>query len=56
MGWVQLPLWALVTFGAYSLGSIGYSLFTFRDCPDAHAELLQVRFRCYVHEQVWKRL
>ena len=45
---MQLPLWALVTFGAYSLGSVGYSLLTFRDCPDAHAELLQVRSCCHL--------
>jgi dolichyl-phosphate mannosyltransferase polypeptide 3 len=33
------PLWALVSFGAYSLASIGAALFTFRDCPQAFVEL-----------------
>ncbi|KAF9914643.1 hypothetical protein BX616_007879 [Lobosporangium transversale] len=34
-----LPWWALVTFGAYSLGNIGYHVLTFRDCPEAYVEL-----------------
>ncbi|KAF9328274.1 hypothetical protein BG006_008524 [Podila minutissima] len=34
-----LPWWALVTFGAYSLGNIGYHVLTFRDCPEAYDEL-----------------
>lgn len=34
-----LPLWLLVSFGAYSLASIGFSLCTFRDCPEAFVEL-----------------
>ena len=38
----QLPLWAVVSFGAYSLASIGYNLFTFRECPAAFTELEQV--------------
>jgi dolichyl-phosphate mannosyltransferase polypeptide 3 len=33
------PLIALCVFGCYSLGSIGYSLVTFNDCPDAYVEL-----------------
>ncbi|ORZ39671.1 dolichol-phosphate mannosyltransferase subunit 3 [Catenaria anguillulae PL171] len=36
-----LPLWVIVSFGAYSLASIGWSLITFGDCPEAHAELLK---------------
>ncbi|KNE71891.1 hypothetical protein AMAG_16319 [Allomyces macrogynus ATCC 38327] len=36
-----LPLWIIVSFGAYSLASIGWSLVTFGDCPEAHQELLQ---------------
>ncbi|TEB32448.1 dolichol-phosphate mannosyltransferase subunit 3 [Coprinellus micaceus] len=36
-----LPWWLLVSFGAYSLWSLGWGLFTFRDCPEAYAELLQ---------------
>ncbi|KAG0260713.1 hypothetical protein DFQ27_003410 [Actinomortierella ambigua] len=34
-----LPWWVLVTFGAYSLGNIGYHVMTFRDCPEAYDEL-----------------
>ncbi|KAJ3018098.1 hypothetical protein HKX48_003174 [Thoreauomyces humboldtii] len=34
------PLWVVVTFGAYSLGTIGWALITFGDCPAAHASLL----------------
>ncbi|KAI8871338.1 dolichol-phosphate mannosyltransferase subunit 3 [Ramicandelaber brevisporus] len=37
--WPVLPLVGLVSFGAYSLASIGYALLTFRDCPDAFEEL-----------------
>ncbi|KAI9328590.1 dolichol-phosphate mannosyltransferase subunit 3, partial [Zopfochytrium polystomum] len=36
-----IPLWALVTFGSYALGSIGWSLLTFGDCPDAYISLLK---------------
>ncbi|KAJ3035371.1 hypothetical protein HK097_004225 [Rhizophlyctis rosea] len=35
-----IPLWLIVSFGSYSLASIGYALFTFRDCPEAHQSLL----------------
>jgi len=34
-----LPLWALVSFGAFSLASIGWALLRFRDCPQAAKEL-----------------
>ncbi|EIM24185.1 dolichol-phosphate mannosyltransferase subunit 3 [Wallemia mellicola CBS 633.66] len=34
------PYWALITFGSYSLASIGFGLFTFKDCPEAYNELL----------------
>ncbi|KAH6911081.1 dolichol-phosphate mannosyltransferase subunit 3-domain-containing protein [Coprinopsis sp. MPI-PUGE-AT-0042] len=34
------PWWLLVTFGSYSLWSLGWGLFTFRDCPEAYTELL----------------
>jgi len=37
----QLPLWALVSFGAYLLFKLGYGVFTFNDVPAAHAELMQ---------------
>ncbi|KAI8805084.1 dolichol-phosphate mannosyltransferase subunit 3 [Cladochytrium replicatum] len=36
-----VPLWLLVAFGAYSLGNLGWALFTFRDCDDAHTSLIQ---------------
>jgi len=35
-----IPWWALVTFGSYSLWSMGWGLWTFRDCPDAFEELM----------------
>ncbi|KAJ1555121.1 hypothetical protein HK096_008746 [Nowakowskiella sp. JEL0078] len=35
-----VPLWLLVTFGSYSLGNLGWALVTFRDCVDAHRELV----------------
>lgn len=38
----KIPWWLLVSFGAYSLGSLGWGLFTFRDCPEAYQELLAV--------------
>ena len=37
----QLPLWALVSFGAYLLFKLGYGVFTFNDVPEAHAELMK---------------
>ncbi|KAF0476730.1 dolichol-phosphate mannosyltransferase subunit 3 [Gigaspora margarita] len=36
-----LPWWALVSFGSYSLGNIGYHLYRFRDCDDAYHELME---------------
>jgi dolichyl-phosphate mannosyltransferase polypeptide 3 len=38
----QVPWWLLVSFGSYSLWCLGWGLFTFRDCPEAYAELLEV--------------
>jgi len=35
-----IPWWLLVSFGSYSLYSLGWGLFTFRDCPEAYTELL----------------
>jgi len=35
-----IPWWGLVSFGSYSLGSLGWGLWTFRDCPEAYNELL----------------
>lgn len=37
----QLPLWAIVTLGAYLLGNIGYSLLTFNDVPKAYDSLMK---------------
>jgi hypothetical protein len=39
----QLPWYALVAFGSYSLWCIGFNLFNFRDCPEASVELAKVR-------------
>ncbi|KAI8979242.1 dolichol-phosphate mannosyltransferase subunit 3 [Mycotypha africana] len=35
-----LPWWGLITFGCYCLFTIGFALFTFRDCPEAYHELM----------------
>ncbi|WYZ35942.1 hypothetical protein EsH8_X_000589 [Colletotrichum jinshuiense] len=35
-----LPFWALITFGAYLLGRLGYNVMTFNDVPEAHKELM----------------
>ncbi|KAH7106125.1 dolichol-phosphate mannosyltransferase subunit 3 [Auriculariales sp. MPI-PUGE-AT-0066] len=34
-----LPWWALVTFGSYSLWTLGWAMLSFRECPQAYAEL-----------------
>lgn len=36
-----LPMYGLICFGAYSLGTIGLSLMAVRDCPEASKELDQ---------------
>ncbi|KAJ3517409.1 hypothetical protein NLJ89_g529 [Agrocybe chaxingu] len=36
----QLPWWLLVSFGSYSLWSIGTGLLTLRECPEAYNELV----------------
>ncbi|KAG0699306.1 dolichol-phosphate mannosyltransferase subunit 3 [Suillus ampliporus] len=36
-----IPWWLLVSFGSYSLWSLGWGVFRFRDCPEAYHELLQ---------------
>jgi len=38
---VQVPFWALITFGAYLLFKLGWGVFTFNDVPDAYAEIQQ---------------
>jgi len=35
-----IPWWLLVSFGSYSLWSMGWGLWSFRDCPDAFEELM----------------
>jgi len=37
----QLPWWLLVSFGAYSLSSLGLGLLRFNDCPEAYESLLR---------------
>jgi dolichyl-phosphate mannosyltransferase polypeptide 3 len=37
----QLPFWFLVSFGAWLLFRLGWGMFTFRDTPDAYAELME---------------
>ncbi|KAF9219841.1 dolichol-phosphate mannosyltransferase subunit 3 [Gyrodon lividus] len=36
-----IPWWLLVAFGSYCLWSLGWGVFTFRDCPEAYHELLK---------------
>lgn len=36
----QLPLWIIVSFGAYLLGTLGWNIFTFQDKEDAYKSLL----------------
>ncbi|KAK0432878.1 dolichol-phosphate mannosyltransferase subunit 3 [Armillaria borealis] len=35
-----VPWWLLVSFGSYSLWSLGWGLWMFRDCPEAYTELM----------------
>jgi len=35
-----LPWWLLVSFGAYSLWTLGWNVMTIRDCPEAYYELM----------------
>ncbi|EPS40454.1 hypothetical protein H072_5708 [Dactylellina haptotyla CBS 200.50] len=36
-----LPLWLLVSFGAYLLFTLGWGILTFKDKEDAYKELVQ---------------
>ncbi|KAI5360853.1 putative dolichol-phosphate mannosyltransferase subunit 3 [Septoria linicola] len=36
-----LPFWALISFGAFLLGKLGYGVLTFNDVPEAHDELMK---------------
>lgn len=38
---LQIPFWALVSFGAYLLAKLGYGVFSFNDVPEAHEELVK---------------
>ena len=38
---LQLPWWFLVSFGAYSLSSLGLGLLRFNDCPEEYESLLK---------------
>lgn len=40
----KLPWWLLVSFGAYSLWSLGWGLLQLRECPEAYEELITVSF------------
>lgn len=35
-----LPFWALVSFGAYALGTLGWGVLTFKDKKNKYEELL----------------
>jgi hypothetical protein len=37
---LQLPLWVLVSFGAWLLARLGWGMLTFRDTPEAYKELM----------------
>ncbi|KAG8218053.1 dolichol-phosphate mannosyltransferase subunit 3-domain-containing protein, partial [Butyriboletus roseoflavus] len=43
---ISISWWLLVCFGAYSLASLSWGLFTFQDCPNAYHELLKVTLLC----------
>lgn len=36
---LQAPVYALIVLGCYALVSVGYALFTFRDCPEKREQL-----------------
>lgn len=36
-----LPFWAIVSLGSYSLAVLGYRVFTFKDKPEKHKQLLK---------------
>jgi dolichyl-phosphate mannosyltransferase polypeptide 3 len=36
----QLPVWALVSFGAYLLFKLGWGVFTFNDIPGEYESLM----------------
>jgi dolichyl-phosphate mannosyltransferase polypeptide 3 len=38
---LQIPFWALVSFGAYLLAKLGYGVFSFNNVPEAHEELVK---------------
>ena len=44
LGCRYLPIYLLISFAAYSLGSVGYQLLIFRECPGAAEELQKGSF------------
>ncbi|KAH8554647.1 dolichol-phosphate mannosyltransferase subunit 3 [Umbelopsis sp. PMI_123] len=36
-----LPWWVLVSFGSYCLGTLGWNVMTFGECPEAYDELMR---------------
>lgn len=38
---LQMPIYALIVFGCYSLATIGYRVATFNDCVEASESLKQ---------------
>jgi dolichyl-phosphate mannosyltransferase polypeptide 3 len=38
---LQLPFWALVSFGAFLLFRLGWGILTFNNVPEAHQELMK---------------
>lgn len=36
-----LPFWALVTFGAYAVGTLGWGVLTFKNKEESYKELLE---------------
>ncbi|KAK4542593.1 hypothetical protein LTR36_006641 [Oleoguttula mirabilis] len=38
---IPLPIWLIVSFGAYLLFKLGYGVATFNDVPEAHQELMR---------------
>ncbi|KAF2857563.1 hypothetical protein K470DRAFT_260684 [Piedraia hortae CBS 480.64] len=38
---MQLPFWALVSFGSYLLFQLGWGVYSFNDVPEARAELMK---------------
>jgi dolichyl-phosphate mannosyltransferase polypeptide 3 len=48
----QIPWWLLVAFGSWSLGTLGWGLLTFPECPEAYTELLAVSCSRQISKQL----